>query len=144
MTNKQWDYRFLSMAKLISTWSKDPSTQVGAVIVDDERRIVSLGYNGFPKNICDNKRLDIRETKYKMVVHAECNAILFANMQPVTEYTIYTYPFMPCPKCASMIIQTGISRVVSYENENQRWADDFALSREMFKEAGVGLLEYEV
>ena len=142
MTSEQWDCRFLQMAKLISTWSKDPSTQVGAVIVDDERRIVSLGYNGFPKNICDNKRLDIREIKYKMVVHAECNALLFASMQPTIDYTIYTYPFMPCPKCAGMIIQSGIGRVVSYENDNQRWAEDFALSREMFKEAGVDLQEY--
>ena len=142
MTNAQWDYRFLQMAELISTWSKDPSTRVGAVIVDNERRISSLGYNGFPKHINDDERLDIRKIKYKMVVHAECNALLFASMQPATDYTIYTYPFMPCPTCASMIIQSGISRVVSYENENERWAEDFAISREMFKEAGVDLCEY--
>jgi dCMP deaminase len=113
--NDKWDVRFLSMASLVATWSKDPSTKVGAVIVDDQRRIVSLGYNGFPKNICDDKRLDKREIKYKMIVHAECNALLFASMQSSTDYTIYTHPFMPCPACAGMIIQSGITRAVSYE-----------------------------
>ena len=143
MINKNWDYRFLDMAKLISSWSKDPSTKVGAVIVDDDRRILSLGYNGFPIGISDNKRLDNREMKYKMVVHAECNALLFSPKAPAG-CTIYTHPFMPCPSCASMIIQTGITRVVSLANVNDRWKDDFDLSRKMFKEAGVTLLEYEI
>ena len=144
MTSKEeWDYRFLDMSSLISTWSKDPSTKVGAVVVDEDRRIVSLGYNGFPFGISDDKRLDNREIKYKMVVHAECNALLFSP-EPPLGCTIYTYPFMPCPKCAGMIIQAGIDRVVSYESDNYRWKDDFNLSREMFKEAGVDLLEYEV
>ena len=144
MTSKEeWDYRFLDMASLISTWSKDPSTKVGAVVVDEDRIIVSLGYNGFPFGICDDKILDNREIKYKMVVHAECNALLFSP-EPPLGCTIYTYPFMPCPKCAGMIIQAGIDRVVSYESDNYRWKDDFNLSREMFKEAGVDLLEYEV
>ena len=138
-----WDKRFLDMAKLISTWSKDPSTKVGAVVVDEDRRIVSLGYNGFPFGISDDKRLDNREMKYKMVVHAECNALLFCSEPPVG-CTIYTYPFMPCPKCAGMIIQTGISKVVSYENKNERWKEDFILSREMFKESGVELVEFQI
>ena len=143
MTNKEWDYRFLSMAELISTWSKDPSTKVGAVIVDEDRRIVSLGYNGFPFGISDDNRLDNREIKYKMVIHAECNALLFASEPPVG-CTIYTHPFMPCPKCAGMIIQSGIRRVVSYKNTNERWSEDFLLSMKMFMEAGIKLLEYEI
>ena len=143
MTSEQWDYRFLDLSKLIASWSKDPSTKVGAVIVDEDRRILSLGYNGFPLGISDDKRLDNREIKYKMVVHAECNALLFCSEPPVGA-TIYTYPFMPCPKCAGMIIQTGITRVVSYESNNERWSEEFALSRNMFKEAGIGLLEYEI
>ena len=139
----KWDKRFLSMAALIATWSKDPSTQVGAVIVDKERRVVSLGYNGFPKGISDDKRLDKRETKYKMVVHAECNALLFAA-KDLAGCTIYTQPFMPCPTCAGMIIQSGITRAVSHETNNDRWSEDFAIARNMFKEAGVDLTEYEV
>lgn len=142
-TISTWDRRFLSVASLIATWSKDPSTKVGAVIVDQERRVVSLGYNGFPKGISDDKRLDKREIKYKMVVHAECNALLFAA-KDLAGCTIYTHPFMPCPTCAGMIIQSGITRVVSLENKNWRWQEEFETSRKMFKEAGIDLLEYEI
>ena len=138
-----WDSRLLEMAELVASWSKDPSTKVGAVIVDEDRRVLSLGYNGFPLGLSDDKRLDNRELKYKMIVHAECNALLFCSEPPVGA-TIYTYPFMPCPKCAGMIIQTGITRVVSYKSNNERWSEEFALSRNMFKEAGIELLEYEI
>ena len=141
--NDKWDQRFLSMASLVATWSKDPSTQVGAVIVDRERRVVSLGYNGFPKGISDDKRLDKRQTKYKMIVHAECNALLFASKN-LTGCTIYTHPFMPCPTCTGMIIQSGITRAVSLENKNWRWQEEFETSRKMFEEAGIDLLEYEI
>lgn len=74
-----WDDRFLELATVISSWSKDPSTQVGAVIVDDDNRVISIGYNGFPKGIKDDHRLSNRDLKYEMVVHAEANALLFAN-----------------------------------------------------------------
>jgi dCMP deaminase len=75
-----WDLRFLTLAKTVSTWSKDPSTKVGAVIVDKNRRVVSLGYNGFPKGVKDTiEKLEDREQKYKHMVHAERNAMLFAN-----------------------------------------------------------------
>ena len=137
----KWDYRFLEMGKLVSTWSKDPSTQVGAVIVDPSRRVVSLGYNGFPVGVSDDFRLDNRKTKYKMVVHAECNALLYAS-KDLTNCAIYTYPFMPCPKCAGMIIQSGIRRIVSYKTNTIRWAQDFEISRNMFNETDVSLIEY--
>ena len=137
----RWDMRFLDMAKLISSWSKDPSTQVGSVIVDSNNRVVSVGYNGFPQGISDDSRLDNRETKYKMILHAERNALLFAQ-RPLEGCTIYTYPFMPCPSCASMIIQSGISGVVSYINKDERWEKEFKLSREILKEADVFLYEY--
>jgi len=138
----KWDYRFLDLAEFISSWSKDPSTKVGAVITDNENRIVSVGYNGFPRNISDDNRLENRETKYKIIVHGEVNAILFAN-KSLKFCTLYTYPFMPCPRCASMIIQTGISRVVSYNNMPDRWAEEFELSKHLFKEANVELKLYE-
>lgn len=138
----KWDLRFLDLAKFISQWSKDPSTQVGAVIVDHENRIVSLGYNGFPKKIYDDDRLDNRDIKYKIIVHGEMNAILFAN-KSLEFCTLYTYPFMPCPRCSSMIIQTGIQRVVSYNNFPERWKEEFELSKYLFKEAGVELSLYE-
>ena len=141
MILKKWDLRFLEMSELVSSWSKDPSTKVGSVIVDNDRRVISLGYNGFPKGVADNDRLNDREEKYKIVVHAERNALLFANTN-VKNCSIFTYPFMPCPICAGMIIQSGISRVVSFKSNNKRWEKDFAISRKMFNEAEIQLLEY--
>tara|TARA_Y100000356_G_scaffold114368_1_gene102886 strand:+ start:2108 stop:2554 length:447 start_codon:yes stop_codon:yes gene_type:complete len=142
MILKKWDLRFLEMSELVSSWSKDPSTKVGSVIVDNDRRVISLGYNGFPKGVADNDRLNDREEKYKIVVHAERNALLFANTD-VKNCSIFTYPFMPCPICAGMIIQSGISRVVSFKSNNKRWEKDFEISRKMFQEADIQLLEYE-
>lgn len=141
MTNK-WDIRFLDLAKFISQWSKDPSTKVGAVIVDNDNRIISVGYNGFPQHITDNERLEDRDTKYKIVVHGEINAILFAN-KPVKECTLYTVPFEPCPRCAGLIIQSGIKRVVAPINTNHRWEEEFKISRQLFKEAGISLDYYD-
>lgn len=134
----KWDNRFIDLAKLVGSWSKDPSTQVGAVIVDNNNRIISVGYNGFPQGIIDDERLDNRETKYKIIVHGEINAILFAN-KSVEGCTLYTIPFEPCPRCASLIIQSGIKRVVSYKNTNDRWEEDFLITRQLFKEANIKL-----
>jgi len=141
MILKKWDLRFLEMARNSAGWSKDPSTKVGAVIVDDDKRVISVGYNGFPKGVTDDKRLHDREEKYKMIVHAERNALLFAN-KDVKNCSIYTYPFMPCSVCAGMVIQAGIKRVVTVKNNNNRWQKDFVVSRQMFKEAEVDLIEY--
>jgi dCMP deaminase len=136
MNSTNWDNRFIELAKLVGSWSKDPSTQVGAVIVDDYNRIVSVGYNGFPQGIEDNDRLQDRDTKYKIIVHGEINAILFAN-KPVEGCTLYTIPFEPCPRCAGLIIQSRIKRIVSPKNTNSRWEDDFKISRLLFAEAGI-------
>lgn len=137
-----WDFRFLSLAKLVSNWSKDPSTKVGAVITDPNNRIISIGYNGFPQGVADDNRLDNRDTKYKMIVHGEMNAILFAN-KSLDNCTLYTYPFMPCPRCSAMIIQTGIKKVISYKNSIDRWEEEFKLSRSLFNEANIEYYEYE-
>lgn len=139
MNQKKWDKRFLELCRLISSWSKDISTKVGSVIVDSDNRIVSLGYNGFPKGFSDDEfRYNNRFIKYKYVVHAERNAIIFAK-QNLKDCTIYTWPMMPCTACAGMIIQSGIKRVVSIENDNERWADDFSYSTVLFKESGIDL-----
>lgn len=137
-----WDFRFLSLAELVSNWSKDPSTKVGAVITDPNNRIISIGYNGFPRGVADDNRLDNRDTKYKMIVHGEMNAILFAN-KSLDNCTLYTYPFMPCPRCSAMIIQTGIKKVISYKNSIDRWEEEFKLSRSLFNEANIEYYEYE-
>jgi len=137
---EKWDRRFLELARFISNWSKDPSTKVGAVIVDENRRIVSCGYNGLPQGVKDtDERLNNRELKYKLIVHAERNAVLFAE-RPVHGCTLYTTPFMPCSVCAGMMIQAGIKRVVAPYSDNPRWLEDFKLTEQLFSESGVELV----
>jgi len=136
-SREKWDQRYLELAKHISTWSKDPSTQTGAVIVSSDNFIVGVGYNGLPKWVKDSpERLNNRELKYKMVVHCERNAIIAAQRN-LNNCTLYTYPFMSCAPCAGMVIQAGISRCVAPFNDNPRWQEDFKLTQQMFKEANV-------
>lgn len=139
----KWDKRFLDMAELISTWSKDPSTKVGSVIVDNQNRIVSVGFNGLPVGL-DNEEVILknRELKYRTILHAEENAILFAK-QSLDGCTVYTYPFQPCLKCTSVIIQTGIKKVVSFKSDNERWKEEFELSMQHFSEADIEVILYD-
>ena len=141
-TTGWWDRWFLGMAEYISTASKDPSTKIGAVIVDSDRRIVSTGYNGFAKGVEDKEELLLdREKKYKLIVHGEMNAIVFAQ-RSLKGCTLYTTPLLPCASCSSVVIQSGIKRVVSWQNFNDRWAESIELSKSMFKEANVSFAEY--
>jgi len=140
---EKWDRRYLDLAKFWAQHSKDPSTKTGAVIVGSDGFIVSLGYNGLPQMVEDTEeRLNNRELKYKLVVHCERNAIISAK-RDLTGSTLYTWPFMSCAPCAGMAIQAGITRCVSYENDNPRWQEDFNLTRQMFAEAGVLLDLYK-
>ena len=135
----KWDIRFLELAKHISTWSKDPSTKVGAVIVRD-KKIIGVGYNGFPANIADDDRYHDRDKKYGMIIHAEMNAILNSG-ESVDGCTVYTYPLPPCNDCAKIIIQAGIKKIVTPEiDENHRWCSKWKISEEMFMEAGIDIL----
>ena len=140
----EWDRRFLTLAEHIANWSKDPSTKTGAVIVDDKRRIVSVGYNGFPRGVIDTpERYADRDLKYKMTVHCERNALLFAG-RSCEGCTLYTWPFMSCAPCAAMVIQAGIARCVAPvlpDYLRERWAEDLKVARWMFCEAGVELIE---
>ena len=136
---EKWDQRFIELARHVGSWSKDPSTKLGAVIVARDLSVVSVGYNGFPRGVHDtDERLNDRETKYKIVVHAERNAILFAR-RDLAGCTLYTWPFMSCGACAGMAIQAGITRCVAPYSDNPRWVADFDLSRQMFEEAQVRL-----
>lgn len=138
-----WDYRFLSMAGLVASWSKDPSTKCGAVVVRPDRTIVSTGYNGFPKGCDDNPEFYAdRELKLARVVHAELNAILHAR-EPLNGYTMYTHPpgFGPsCDRCSAHIIQSGITRVVHVRDDSDfasRWKEPAERGLQMYEEAGV-------
>lgn len=135
----KWDIRGLRLAREISSWSLDPSTKVGCYIADAKHMPVSFGFNGFPRGIADDDRLNDREVKYQIIVHAEANAILNAarDMQGATAYV---YPFMPCAQCASFLIQKGIHRVVSIPNTNPRWVESFKLTEALLAEAGIGMV----
>lgn len=146
MDSNKWDIRFLQLAQLVSTWSKDPSTQTGAVIVDENNRVISLGYNGLPRGVFDDeRRLNDRGLKYEMIVHCEVNALLFAG-QSVRGCTLYTYPFHSCSRCASIVIQAGIKRVVAPPLSGEleaRWRTSVEISKAMFDEADVRVDEVE-
>ena len=138
-----WDKRFLKLAKHISEWSKDPSTQVGCVVVGPDREVRSTGFNGLPRGIEDNdERLNDREIKYPLICHAEENAIMHAarigiSLKDCTAYV--TWP--PCTRCARSLIQAGISTIIYPENTEipERWMADFNLSLNMLKEANINL-----
>lgn len=139
---EKWDRRYLGLAYYVSNWSKDPSTKVGAVITRDNR-VVSLGFNGFPEGVNDGiDRYENRDLKYKMIVHAEPNAIISAK-QDLTNCWIYLWPFLSCSSCTGLIIQSGIKRVIAPENDNPRWAESFEISKTMFREANVEVKFYK-
>ncbi|WP_428087607.1 deoxycytidylate deaminase [Candidatus Thioglobus sp.] len=143
-TLDKWDRRYLALAKEVSTWSKDPSTQVGAVTVGRKKEVLSQGFNGFPRNIKDSdERYNDRETKYKFVVHAEMNAIYNATYSGTSldGATLYVYGLPICSECAKGIIQVGIKKVVVEKSkELEHWNQSLQLSKEMFDEAGVELI----
>lgn len=136
----KWDARFLDMAKLVASWSKDPSTQTGAVIVDPDNRVVSVGFNGFPSYMEDKPELYAdREEKYARIVHCEINAQIFAR-QNLLGMTLYTWPFLSCNRCAVQMIQAGIYRFVApkpTEEQLTRWGKAFEQTRQYIEECGA-------
>lgn len=143
MIDSKWDHRFMRLAREISTWSKDPSSKIGAVVVNDERRILATGYNGFPRGIADtNERLNDREQKYPRIIHAEMNALMNALYSGVSVKgaTIYVYGLPVCSECTKSVIQAGISRVViTYPQlAPEKWQTQWnELSWPMYNEANV-------
>lgn len=137
--SSNWDQRFLELAEHVATWSKDPRTKVGSVVVDEQNRVVSMGYNGFPRGVLDlEERLQDRETKYLFVAHAERNAL--DNAPTSTDGCTLYSPLFPCSECAKTIIQKGILRVVSRPIFEDVPKFNWDITVQMFEEAGV---EYE-
>lgn len=136
-----WDEYFMGLAHLSALRSKDPSTQVGAVIVDANKKVVSIGYNGLPMGCNDDefpwgREGDMQNTKYAYVVHAELNAIL-NSARPVTGCSLYVSLF-PCNECAKAIIQSGIKEIV-YESDKYADTDAVIISKRMLTSAHVQL-----
>lgn len=135
MISTLWDERFLKLCEHVSEWSKDPRTKVGACVVNDDKQVIGLGYNGFPRGVLDiESRYQDRKTKLLLVAHAERNALdnCFVSPKGCTLYV--TLP--PCNECAKSIIQRGIKRVVAVVN-NDRPQDNADVTKLMFAEAGV-------
>lgn len=152
MKQYRWDRHFLQLCVDHARMSKDPSTRVGAVIVGPELVILASGFNGFPRGIADtDERLNDRDMKNKLVVHAEMNAALAAarigvGLKGSIIYLAATdaasskiWGGCPCTRCTVELIQAGISGVVTYpiKNTPSRWHDDILFARGLVEEAGI-------
>ena len=140
-----WDEYFMAVAKLAGMRSKDPNTQVGACIVSQNNKILSMGYNGFPIGCSDDEfpwaRVgDTADTKYAYVTHAELNAIL--NYRGNLEGSKLYVSLFPCNECTKALIQSGISEVIYYSDKYAA-TDSTIAAKRMFKSAGVTLRQYE-
>lgn len=140
-----WSHRLFALCEHIAAWSKDPSTKVGALVVDG-KEILGLGYNGFPRGVDDlAERYADRPTKYSMIVHSEANALISASAhgrERLRDCALYTTK-TPCSECAKLIIQFGLRDVFVRQPDGesaQRWLEDSKISRQMFEEAGVNLV----
>ena len=135
-----WDEYFMGVALLSAKRSKDPSTQVGACVINDDKRIIGIGYNGFPRG-CDDKiypwgkgNENYLNNKYPYVVHAEANAIL--NSTRLLKDSVLYVTLFPCNECAKLIIQSGIKEVV-YISDKDSGSDMNIASKRMLESAGV-------
>lgn len=142
-----WDEYFMGIALLSAQRSKDPSTQVGACIVSDDNKIMSVGYNGMPRYCSDDEfpwdnKGDSLKTKYMFVCHAELNAILNYGGGSLKNCKVYTTLF-PCNECAKAIIQSGIKEVI-YLSDKYAQSDSVLASKLMFKTAGVNFKQYNL
>ncbi len=141
-----WDEYFMGIAYLSAMRSKDPSTQVGACIIDEDKKIIGIGYNGFPIGSNDdempwNKEGEFLDTKYPYVVHAELNAIL-NSIKSLKNCTIYVTHF-PCNECAKAIVQSGIKKVI-YFSDKHKDKDSTKASRRILENAGLEVKKVEV
>lgn len=147
----KWDKRFFQEALIKSSFSKDPSTQVGAIAVDDDHVIISSGWNGFPRGISDDQRLNNRDTKYPLIVHAEMNLIYNAARvgMSLKGSRIYVYGMVVCGCCSLGIIQSGIRDVMIMlpeESERNlfRWSKSWEESKRNFDEVGIQYSLYKM
>jgi len=137
----KWDIRYINLAKYVSTWSKDPRAKVGAVISNAaQQRIISMGFNGLPRKVMDTaERLENKEQKLAMVVHAEQNALIRAG-RDAEGGNVYVFGKPVCNVCAALLIQARVDRVIAAEPKSggdSDWDRLGLIALEMFQEAGV-------
>lgn len=143
--NDKWETRFIELAKTVAEWSHDPSTKVGAILVDSDRNIRCVGYNGFPRGIEDSpERLYNRDLKYQLTVHAEQNLLnTCARIGIPTSGCTLVCTHLPCVSCSGSIIQAGIKKVIVKAPSKDflsRWKDSIELAQTMFEESDVEVL----
>lgn len=142
MNLSKWDLHYLNLAKEVSTWSKDPSTKIGAVAVGKHGQILATGYNGFPRGIKDSfERLENRETKYSYMIHGEINCIYNATLTGVSldNATLYVYGLPVCSECAKGVAQVGIKKVFACHPPiiSTKWEQSNLLTKSIFEEIGI-------
>lgn len=145
----KWTMRWLKEAQNFSEWSKDPSTKVGSVCVGKEDQILSHGYNGIPRGLKDDPEiLNVREEKYKYVVHAEENCIYNAclNGTSLKDATVYVYGMPICHECAKALIQIKVSKVIAQfdSKDYERWKESADLAAKLLKTANIPYIQYNM
>lgn len=146
--NDIWINRFMNLAKEVSTWSKDPSSQIGAIAVDDNRQILSVGYNGFPRGMDDSSELyEDREKKYSRIVHAEMNLIYNATHNGVSlkDSSVFVYGLWVCSECAKGLIQVGVKNIYMKPtsiNKLEKWQEEFEKTKTYLNEIPINYYEY--
>lgn len=144
-----WQKRYLNLAKDISTWSKDPSTHVGAVAVSQRGQVLATGFNGFPRGINDfAERLNDRPTKYRYIVHAEANCIYNATYNGVCldQSIIFVYGLPVCAECMKGLIQVGVSEIYWHcpTEVPEAWKESYRFTLDMAHEVGIEMKEVNI
>lgn len=135
---ERWDLRGMSMARLVAEWSKDPSTKVGACLFNSDNTVAGVGYNGFPRGVEDTEeRLQNRDLKYPIIVHAELNALFNSTLSDNNDMRLYVTHF-PCADCAGAIIQSeSVAEVIVGMDMPDRWGGSCKIAKMILKEAGI-------
>ncbi len=134
--SKKWADRFMREAQMKASWSKDPTTKVGAVAVDDDKRILESGYNGLPMKVRDLDTRMARPAKYLWTLHAEANLVATAARARLQGSTVYV-THLCCSQCAGLLINAGVARVVCGSGTTSMPDENFEAARQMLSEAGV-------
>tara|TARA_A100001037_G_scaffold278227_1_gene279002 strand:- start:142 stop:588 length:447 start_codon:yes stop_codon:yes gene_type:complete len=148
MMEDKWHKRYLKLAQEVASWSKDPSTRIGAVAIGEKGQVLAQGYNGFPRGVHDtSERYSDRTLKYKYVVHAEQNLIYNATYNGVSldGAVLYVVGLPVCSECAKAVIQVGIKQVVMPDQEvPEHWSESWNFTQSLFRESGVEWIMVEI
>lgn len=139
-----WDQYFMSFARLTASKSKDPTTQVGCILVDLDRNVIASGFNGLPRGVTDEPARMERPVKYLWTTHAEANAVAAAARRGAAVRAATAYvTHRPCAQCAALLVQAGVSRIVCDGGTTSMPTENFAVSDTILAEAGVHVQQTE-